>query len=287
MRKGIILAGGTGSRLFPLTYSVSKQLLPVFDKPMIYYGLSTLMLSGIREILIISDPISLPQFENLFGDGSQLGLKIDYAPQTEPRGIAEAFIIGEAFIGTDPVALILGDNIFFGDGMAARLQDITIESNAVVFAYHVRNPSNYGVVEIDQTGKTVSIAEKPADPKSAFAVTGLYFYPNDVINIAKGLSPSARGELEITDINQIYLQRGQLEVQQLSRGYAWLDAGTEIDLLEASNFIATFEQRQGLRIGCIEEIAWRMGWITLEQLTSLGQALKNSSYGRYILSLGD
>ena len=286
MRKGIILAGGTGSRLYPLTYPVSKQLLPVFDKPLIYYGLSTLMLSGIKEILIISGPNDLPHFQNLFGDGSNLGIEIDYAPQAEPRGIAEAFIIGDNFISNDSVALILGDNILFGDGLAQRLRDASINTDAVIFSYNVNNPGAYGVVEIDQAGKAVSIEEKPAEPKSTLAVIGLYYYPNDVIEIAKGLSPSARGELEITEINQIYLQRGQLEVQQLSRGYAWLDAGTEQDLLEAANFIATIERRQGVRIGCIEEVAWRMGWITSKQLASLGQELNNSAYGQYILSLG-
>ncbi|NQV56647.1 MAG: glucose-1-phosphate thymidylyltransferase RfbA [Rhodospirillales bacterium] len=287
MRKGIILAGGTGSRLYPLTYPVSKQLLPVFDKPMIYYGLSTLMLSDIKEILIISGPNDLPHFQNLFGDGSKLGLEINYAPQAEPAGIAEAFIIGDDFIGNDPVALILGDNIFFGDGLASRLQAASEKTEAVIFSYHVKNPGDYGVIELDPSGKAVSIEEKPAVPKSSLAVTGLYYYPNDVIGIAKELAPSARGELEITEINQIYLQRGRLEVQQLNRGYAWLDAGTETDLLEAANFIATIERRQGVRIGCIEEVAWRMGWITSVQLNSLGQELNKSAYGRYILSLGD
>lgn len=287
IRKGIILAGGTGSRLHPLTYPVSKQLLPVFDKPMIYYGLSTLMLAGIREVLIISGPEDLPHFQKLFGDGGKLGLQISYAPQAQPNGIAEAFIIGENFIGDSSVAMILGDNLLFGDGLAKRLQEAAQNETAVVFSYNVKNPGDYGVVEIDQTGKALSIEEKPVAPKSSLAVTGLYFYPNDVVEIAKGLSPSGRGELEITDINRIYMERGQLEVQQLSRGYAWLDAGTENDLLEAANFIATIEKRQGVRIGCIEEVAWRMGLISAAQLTALGQELKNSAYGRYILSLSD
>ncbi|MDP6926363.1 MAG: glucose-1-phosphate thymidylyltransferase RfbA [Rhodospirillales bacterium] len=287
MRKGIVLAGGTGSRLYPLTYPVSKQLLPVYDKPMVYYGLSTLMLAGIKDILLISSTKDIGHFQNLFEDGSELGLKISYATQTEPRGIAEAFIIGEDFMAEDPVTLILGDNLLFGDGLAKRLQSAAQFDGAVIFSYRVKNPGEYGVVEIDDTGKALSIEEKPTKPKSSLAATGLYFYPNDVIDIAKSLSPSARGELEITKINQIYLQRGQLDVQQLSRGYAWLDAGTESDLLEAANFIATIERRQGVRIGCIEEVAWRMGLISAEQLTLLGRKLENSAYGQYILSLSE
>ena len=287
MRKGIILAGGTGSRLYPLTYPICKQLLPVFDKPMIYYGLSTLMLAGIREILIISGPQDLPHFERLFGDGAKLGIDIEYAPQAEPRGIAEAFLIGEEFIGDNSVALILGDNIFVGDGLSKLLKDTAEKKDAHVFAYTVNNPDNYGVVEIDSKGNAISIEEKPTTPKSSLAVTGLYFYPKDVVEIAKGITPSARDELEISDINQTYLDRGQLIVHQLGRGYAWLDAGTETDLLEAANFIATIEKRQGVRLACIEEVAWRKGWICSEQLRSLGGETESSAYGRYILSLCD
>jgi glucose-1-phosphate thymidylyltransferase len=287
MRKGIILAGGVGSRLYPTTYVVSKQLLPVYDKPMIYYGLSTLLFTGIREILVISGPNVLSQIQKLFGDGSALGIEVNYAPQAEPRGIAEAFIIAEDFMGDEPVTLILGDNILFGDGLVKRLQDAAKQDGAVIFSYSVKNPGDYGVVEVDEAGRAISIEEKPRNPKSSLAVAGLYFYPNNVIEIAKGLSPSARGELEITDINQFYLQEGELEVQQLSRGYAWLDAGTEGDLLDAANFIATIERRQGVRIGCIEEVAWRMGWISSEQLSSLGREQKSSAYGQYILSLVD
>ena len=285
MRKGIILAGGTGSRLFPSTLSVSKQLLPVHDKPMIYYGLSVLMLAGIRDILIISSAGELPLFERLFGDGSTLGLSISYAPQDQPKGIAEAFIIGADFIGDDEVALILGDNIIFGYGLAERLVRAAESNRAVIFSYGVKEPELYGVVETDADGKVLSIVEKPENPASNHAVIGLYYYPNDVIDIARNLKPSGRGELEITDVNREYLNRGTLRVEHLSRGYTWMDAGNESDLLKAANFIAAIESRQGLRIACIEEVAWRMGWITSDDLAKLGHKMSNSAYGQYILSL--
>ena len=285
MRKGILLAGGTGSRLFPLTLAISKQLLPVYDKPLVYYGLSVLMLAGIKEILIITTPSDRPQFEALLGSGERVGISLSYAEQSYPRGIAEAFLIGQKYLEGNSVALILGDNIFFGDRLANRLQNLKEAGDAIIFSYQVSAPEQYGVIETDTTGKPLSIEEKPKIPKSRYAVTGLYFYPSDVTEIAKTLQPSARGELEITDINRTYLKQGRLEVQKLGRGYAWLDAGTEEDLLEASNFIATFGRRQGVRIGCIEEIAWRMGWISANDLRVLGNIMKSSAYGKYLISL--
>lgn len=285
MRKGIILAGGSGSRLHPLTYPVCKQLLPVYDKPMIYYPMSTLMLAGIRELLIISSPKDLPHMTALFSDGAHFGMSIQYKEQAEPKGIAEAIPIGAEFIGDDSLALILGDNLFFGDGLAQRLQDQMESDQATVFAYGVSSPEAYGVVELDKNGQAISIEEKPSRPKSNLAITGLYFYPNDVIERARSLVPSQRGELEISDLNQQYHDDGKLSVEQLNRGYAWLDAGTESDLLEAANFVATLERRQGVRIGCIEEVAWRMGWINDDQLLELGNRMQSSPYGAYIRSL--
>jgi len=287
MRKGIVLAGGTGSRLYPTTTAVNKHLLPVYDKPMIYYSLSVVMLAGIRNILLISNPGDLSQFQQLFQDGKHLGLDISYASQERPRGIAEAVIIGREFIGDDSVALILGDNILFGAGLSGRLRAHESDENAVVFSYKVKDPGRYGVVEIDDHGRARSIEEKPARPKSNLAVTGLYFYPNDVIEIAGKLTPSARDELEITDVNRVYMNQGRLTVEYLSRGYAWLDAGTEAALLEASNFVATIQVRQDLKIGCVEEIAWRMGWIDTQQLVSLGRRMKGSAYGDYVAMLAD
>lgn len=287
MRKGIILAGGTGSRLFPLTYAVSKQLLPVYNKPMIYYGLSTLMLAGIKDFLIITRSEDQTLFKSLLGDGKQIGISISYAEQTSPRGIAEAFLIGQNFLDGNSVALVLGDNIFFGHELAHRLQSAKMAEKAVIFSYQVSTPEKYGVIETDACGRPISIEEKPRNPRSKHAVIGLYFYPADVTDFARGLKPSARGELEITDINQRYLQQGRLEVEKLGRGYAWLDAGTEDSLLEASNFIATFERRQGVRIGCIEEVAWRMGWISSDALRDLGKCLQGSPYGQYLISLSN
>ncbi len=287
MRKGIVLAGGTGSRLFPATSIVNKHLLPVYDKPMIYYSLSVLMLAGIRDILLISSQRDIAQFQALLRDGRHLGLSISYASQEQPRGIAEAFTIGADFIGEDSVALILGDNIFFGAGLSGKLRDHTDDRDAVVFSYRVKDPSRYGVVEIDAQGRALSIEEKPAHPKSNLAVTGLYFYPNDVIKIARTLTPSARGELEITDVNRIYMDAGRLNVEALSRGYAWLDAGTEAALLEAANFVAAIQTRQDFKIGCLEEIAWRMGWIELDHLIQLGRQIKGSAYGEYITALAE
>ena len=285
MRKGIILAGGTGSRLHPFTKVVSKQLLPVYDKPMIYYSLSVLMLADIREILIISTPSDLPRFQSLFGDGSSLGITLAYKEQPNPAGIAEAFLIGDTFLNGASSALILGDNIFFGDGLAEKLQRLSQTEMATVFSYQVSRPEAYGVIETDGSGKPVSIEEKPKAPKSSNAVTGLYFYPPDAPALARALTPSQRGELEITDLNRTYLDNGRLQVEHLGRGYSWLDAGTEEDFLEAANFIATFERRQGVRIGCIEEVAWRMDWITVEQLKALGDSMPNSAYGKYIVNL--
>lgn len=285
MMKGIILAGGTGTRLHPLTLAVSKQLMPVFDKPMIYYPLSILMSAGIREILIISTPTDLPHFEKLLGDGAQLGCRFEYAVQEVPNGLAQAFVIGADFIGTDKVALILGDNIFYGVGMDTLLKENNDPNGGVVYAYHVSDPERYGVVEFDQNNQVVSIEEKPKQPKSNYAVPGLYFYDNSVIEIAKNLQPSARGEYEITDVNAEYLRRGQLKVAILDRGTAWLDTGTFGSLMQAGQFVQVIEERQGLKIGCIEEIAYRNGFIDAAQLKHLASGLVKSGYGTYLLQL--
>ena len=288
MIKGIVLAGGSGSRLFPATLPVCKQLLPVYDKPMIYYSLSLLMLAGIRNILIISTSQDLPRFKSLLKKGEELGIDLSYAHQDTPRGIAEAFVIGADFIGSDPVSLVLGDNILFGSGLPDKLaRVISRDSGATIFAYAVRDPERYGVVEIDDRGRATSIVEKPAKAASNLAVTGLYFYDNDVVDIARSIKPSARGELEITDVNKAYLERDQLHVERLGRGYAWLDAGTEQSLLDAANFVAAIERRQGMRIGCLEEIAWRQGWIDTTQMRSIGERMVTSGYGDYLLSLAD
>ncbi len=287
--KGIILAGGSGTRLYPLTIAVSKQLMPVYDKPMIYYPLSALMMAGIKEVLIISTPHDVPDFKNLLGDGSRLGMKFSYAVQPNPEGLAQAFIIAEEFIGDDPVVLILGDNIFYGTDLEKNLRavanDVGTNGGGTVFAYHVSDPERYGVVDFDENGHAVSIEEKPENPKSSYAIPGIYFYDNQVVGMAKKLKPSARGELEITDINRIYLENNNLKVAILSRGTAWLDTGTHASLIQAGNFVRIIEERQGLKIGCIEEVAYKTGFIHKKQLQEIAQPLIKSGYGTYLLSL--
>ena len=286
--KGIILAGGSGTRLYPLTKAVSKQIMPVYDKPMIYYPLSTLMLAGIRDILIISTPRDLPVFQELFGTGEDLGLNMSYAVQESPRGLADAFIIGEEFIGDDNVALVLGDNIFYGQSFSRMLQNVALrEKGATIFGYYVRDPREYGVVEFDENGKAVSIEEKPEHPKSNYAVPGLYFYDNDVVEIAKNVKPSARGEIEITSVNNAYLERGDLHVETMGRGFAWQDTGNHDALLDAADFVAAFQKRQGLYISCIEEIAYKKGFISKEQLLKLAQPLLKTNYGKYLVEVAE
>lgn len=286
--KGIILAGGSGTRLYPITRGISKQLIPVYDKPMVYYPLSTLMLSGIRDVLVISTPDFMPLFQNLLGDGHEWGMNFSYKVQGHPNGLAEAFILGKEFIGNDSVCLILGDNIFYGSGLSQLLQSAAEkDSGATVFGYHVNDPERFGVVEFDDNHHALSIEEKPKVPKSNYAITGLYFYDNHVVDIAKNIQPSARGELEITDVNNEYLRAGQLDVKLMGRGYAWLDTGTHDAMLEAANFIATIEKRQSLKVACLEEIAYRMGYIDKNQLVTLAQPLKKNDYGQYILRLAD
>lgn len=286
--KGIILAGGSGTRLYPITKSISKQIIPVYDKPMIYYPLSVLMLAGLKEILIISTPQDIHLYENLLGDGSDLGIRLDYAIQPSPDGLAQAFIIGEEFIGDDSVCMILGDNIFYGFDFSRTLREAaTLEDGAIVFGYYVNDPERYGVADFDTQGKVLSIEEKPEHPKSNYAVTGLYFYSNDVVKKANGLKPSKRGELEITDLNRLYLEEGRLSMKIMGRGMAWLDTGTHDSLLEASNFIATIENRQGLKVACIEEIAYRYGYITKEQLLKLAEPLRKNHYGEYLIKIAN
>ncbi len=287
--KGIILAGGSGTRLYPVTKVASKQLMPIYDKPMVYYPLSTLMLAGIKDILVISTPEDTPKYESLLGDGSQLGLSFSYIVQPSPDGLAQAFILGEEFIGNDDVSLILGDNVFYGGHLPERLQEsvkvVQSSKDAIVFGYYVNNPERYGVVGFDQNGNAISIEEKPLNPKSNYAISGLYFYPNDVVEVAKNQKPSPRGELEITDVNQYYLNQDRLQVEQMGRGYAWLDTGTHDSLLEASQFVQTLEKRQGMKISCIEEIAFRMKYIDKYQLQLLGNELANNQYGQYLLKI--
>ena len=284
--KGIILAGGAGTRLYPLTQVVSKQLLPVYDKPMVYYPLTTLMLAGIRDVLVVATPAELPRFEALLGDGAQWGMSFAYAPQPEPRGLADAFLVGERFIGSEPVCLVLGDNVFYGDGMTAMLQSAAARAQgATIFGYYVKDPERYGVAEVDDQGRVLSIEEKPLHPKSHYAVTGLYFYDNDVVEMARRLRPSSRGEIEITDINLEYLRRGSLRIEILGRGMAWLDTGTHESLHDASTFIETIEKRQGLKIACPEEVAYRMGYIDASQVRRLADPLRQSAYGQYLLSM--
>jgi glucose-1-phosphate thymidylyltransferase len=283
--KGIILAGGSGTRLHPITFAISKQIMPVYDKPMIYYPMSTLLLAGIREILIISTPHDLPLFKKLFGDGSQLGLNVEYAEQPKPNGLAQAFVVGEKFIGKDKVALVLGDNIFYGSGLGEQLEKNTHPEGGIVYAYHVSDPERYGVVEFDKQMNAISIEEKPKYPKSNYAVPGLYFYDNEVVNIAKDLQPSARGEYEITDINREYLKQGKLKVSIMDRGTAWLDTGTFDSLMQASQFVQVIEQRQGIKIACIEEISFRKGFINKQQVEAMAQPLLKSGYGEYLLNV--